>query len=101
MLLIFIIYLLATKGSTKTFHFLAFMMAMGNTYGVVLIILLMGNGLVALPRRLWRMGNSTTELQRLYVMVTCCFFFFSIFKDLISLFDISLMIGYICRISFS
>lgn len=69
MLLIFIIYLLATKGSTQTFHFLAFMMAMGNTYGVILIILLMGNGLVALPRRLWRMGNSKTELQRLYVMV--------------------------------
>lgn len=68
MLFIFIIYLVATKGSTKTFHFLAFMMAMGNTYGVILIILLMGNGLVALPRRLWRMGNSKTELTRLYVM---------------------------------
>lgn len=69
MLLIFIIYMLATKGSAQTFHFLAFMMAMGNTYGVVLIILLMGNGLVALPRRLWRKGNSQYELTRLYVMV--------------------------------
>jgi hypothetical protein len=69
MFLIFIIYMLATKGSAKTVHFLAFMMAMGNTYGVVLIILLMGNGLVALPRRLWRKGDSKHELTRLYVMV--------------------------------
>jgi hypothetical protein len=93
MLVIFIIYMLATKGSTKTFHFLAFMMAMGNTYGVVLIILLMGNGLVALPRRLWRKGNSQHELIRLYVMVSTI----SLFLSLI----ISSSQGHLRRIIFS
>jgi hypothetical protein len=69
MLIAFIIYIVATKGTSATFNFLAFGMAMGNTYGVVLIILLMGNGLVALPRRLWRMGNSKNEMDRIYLMV--------------------------------
>jgi hypothetical protein len=45
------------------------MMAMGNTYGVLLITVLMGNGLVGLPKRLWIMGNSDEELQRLYISV--------------------------------
>ena len=44
-------------------------MAMGNTYGVLLIICLMGNGLVALPRRLWQLGNAEGELIRLYLLV--------------------------------
>mmetsp|Transcript_2258 Transcript_2258/g.3469 ORF Transcript_2258/g.3469 Transcript_2258/m.3469 type:complete len:696 (-) Transcript_2258:95-2182(-) len=67
-MVIFIIYVAATKGSAGAVHFIGFMMAMGNTYGVVLIILLMGNGLVALPRRLWHMGNTGVELTRLYLL---------------------------------
>jgi hypothetical protein len=67
--LIFIIYVLATKGSSGAVQFVGFMMAMGNTYGIVLIILLMGNGLIALPRRLWNMGNTEVELNRLYLQV--------------------------------
>jgi hypothetical protein len=61
--------MVSTKGSKATIDFIAFMMAMGNTYGVILIILLMGNGLVALPRRLWQMANTECEINRLYLAV--------------------------------
>jgi hypothetical protein len=63
--------MVSTQGSKATIDFIAFMMAMGNTYGVILIILLMGNGLVALPRRLWQMANTECEINRLYLTVLC------------------------------
>lgn len=69
LVILFILYMVTTEGSKATINFIAFMMAMGNTYGVILIILLMGNGLVALPRRLWQMGNTENELNRLYLSV--------------------------------
>lgn len=69
LVIIFIVYMVSTKGSAATFHFIAFAMAMGNTYGVLLIILLMGNGLVSLPRRLWSMGNTEFEIERFYLLV--------------------------------
>lgn len=62
--------MVSTKGSTETIHFIAFLMAMGNTYGVLLIIVLMGNGLVALPKRLWQMGKTEHEINRLYLSVS-------------------------------
>lgn len=65
---IFILYLLATHGVSGSVEFVGFMMAMGNTYGVLLIICLLGNGLVALPKRLWHMGNPTAEISRMYIL---------------------------------
>ena len=41
------------SGQGSLYHVIGFMMAAGNTYGILLIVLLMGHGLVALPRRLW------------------------------------------------
>lgn len=55
-------------GSASLSEVIGFAMAMGNTYGVLLIIALMGNGLVALPRRLWQLGNTEKELTRLYLL---------------------------------
>lgn len=46
---------------------MSFLMAMGNTYGVLLITLLMGTGLVAIPKRLWLLGDVEGELNRLYL----------------------------------
>lgn len=68
LVILFIIYMIAIKGSKATFDFIAFAMAMGNTYGVLFIILLMGNGLVSLPRRLWTIGNTEFEINRLYLL---------------------------------
>lgn len=67
--LAYIIYMVAShRGSVS--EVVGFMMAMGNTYGVFLIVVLMGNGLVALPRRLWQLGDYEGELQRLYISVS-------------------------------
>lgn len=68
LLIIFIIYMVATVGADWS-YIVGFMMALSNTYGVVLIVLLLGNGLVSIPRRLWDMGNPKGELNRLYMMV--------------------------------
>jgi hypothetical protein len=43
---------------------------MGNTYGILLITVLMGNGLVGLPRRMWYYADTEGELNLLYMMVT-------------------------------
>jgi hypothetical protein len=69
LLLAFLIYMVIMKGSTVTFQFIGFMMALGNTYGVLLIIVLMGHGLVALPQRLWQIGNAEAELVQQYLLV--------------------------------
>jgi hypothetical protein len=42
---------------------------MGNTYGILLITVLMGNGLVGLPRRMWYYADTEGELNLLYMMV--------------------------------
>jgi hypothetical protein len=63
----FIVFLIVEGGSFD--KIIAFMMAMTNTYGIVLIIVLMGNGLVSLPRRLYQMGDYESELQSLYIQV--------------------------------
>jgi hypothetical protein len=44
------------------------MMAAGNTYGLLLIILLMGSGLVNLPRRLWQMSDYSAEQTKYYLL---------------------------------
>mmetsp|Transcript_4197 Transcript_4197/g.7745 ORF Transcript_4197/g.7745 Transcript_4197/m.7745 type:complete len:741 (-) Transcript_4197:115-2337(-) len=65
---IFIVYMLAAHGSSSAVEFVGLMMAMGNTYGVLLIICLLGNGLVALPKRLWHMGQPQKEVERMYLL---------------------------------
>jgi len=47
----------------------AFTMAMSNTYGILLIAVLMGSGLAGVPKRLWAISNADLELKRLYIMV--------------------------------
>ena len=67
--IIYIIYMVPTSGGTFS-EVIGFVMAMGNTYGVLLITLLMGNGLVALPMHLWRLGDVERGLQELYLSVS-------------------------------
>ena len=66
---IYIIYMVAsTHGSPR--QVINFMMAMGNTYGMLLIVVLMGHGLVGLPKRLWQMADNKRELERMYMSVS-------------------------------
>lgn len=46
------------------------MMALANTYGLLFIILLLGQGLIQVPRQLWETSFDDTELQRLYFNAT-------------------------------
>lgn len=64
-LVIYIIYMAASSQSSPT-QVVSFLMALGNTYGVLLIIVLLGHGLVGLPKRLWQLSNYDKELERLY-----------------------------------
>lgn len=57
-----------SKGSFS--QVLGFTMAMGNTYGVLLITVLMGSGLVGIPKRLWLMSDVEGELTRVYLIAT-------------------------------
>lgn len=43
-----------------------FVMAMANSWGLFLVIMFMGYGLVAVPRRLWFTGNPQKHLNQLY-----------------------------------
>lgn len=60
--------MVATSGLTFK-EIISFTMAMSNTYGVLLITVLMGSGLVGIPKRLWNMADSEGELRRFYVSV--------------------------------
>ena len=41
-------------------------MAMANSWGLFLVIVFLGYGLVAVPRRLWITGNTKRHLRQLY-----------------------------------
>ena len=59
------------KCHPMSYHYasVGFVKAMGNTYGILLITVLMGNGLVGLPRRMWFYADTEGELNLLYMMV--------------------------------
>jgi hypothetical protein len=62
----YVIYMLTSRHSSFD-QILAFAMTMSNTYGVLLITVLMGSGLAGVPKRLWAMSNIDDELTRLYL----------------------------------
>ena len=47
-----------------------FLMAWGNTYGLMLIVLLLGHGLVEVPRQIWLISFPARQLQLLYFRAT-------------------------------
>lgn len=60
----FMLYLVVFEKLTVS-RILDFSMAVGNSYGLLLVIGLMGNGLVETPRSLWQSRDPSGELQRL------------------------------------
>jgi hypothetical protein len=54
--IVLLIYLLI-KNTLEVAHLPAFLMALSNCWGLFLIILLLGYGLVAIPRKLWYEGD--------------------------------------------
>jgi LMBR1-like membrane protein. len=52
----------------KELNVIPVLIALGNTYGLLLVSLLLGYGLVALPRSLWRQARPEYELRKVYLM---------------------------------
>jgi len=54
--------------SYHTFDVIPVLMAGGNTYGLLLVSLLLGYGLIDLPRKMWRRSCPELELRRARIM---------------------------------
>jgi hypothetical protein len=52
----------------KELNVMPVLITLGNTYGLLLVSLLLGYGLVALPRSLWRQARPDYELRKVYLM---------------------------------
>lgn len=61
-----LVYLVFGSGYTTRDKIQGFVMAMANSWGLFLAIVLMGYGLVAVPRRLWLTGSTHRHLRQLY-----------------------------------
>ncbi|ORZ00351.1 LMBR1-like membrane protein-domain-containing protein [Syncephalastrum racemosum] len=61
-----LVYLVFGSGYTTREKIQGFVMAMANSWGLFLAIVLMGYGLVAVPRRLWLTGSTQRHLRQLY-----------------------------------
>lgn len=64
---VFIIFMIISGIDGSVTDVVAFLMAMSNTYGVIIITVLLGSGLVAFPRLLWETGFPLSELSKLYL----------------------------------
>lgn len=53
-----------------SWHVVPVLMAIGNTYGLLLVSLLLGYGLVDLPRKVWRQANPAMELRRTQIIAS-------------------------------
>lgn len=69
LLIVFIVLMVLSGLDGDVRHLIGFLMAMSNTYGVVLITLLLGSGLIAFPRLLWQTGFPLYQLTKLYLTV--------------------------------
>lgn len=66
LLLAFCVYLGASGNFNSTSQVLGFVVCLGNVYGLVLSVLLLGYGLVDVPRRLWSAGDTELRLEQAY-----------------------------------
>ncbi|KAI9275921.1 LMBR1-like membrane protein-domain-containing protein [Phascolomyces articulosus] len=61
-----LLYLVLGSGYTTKEKIQGFVMAMANSWGLFLVIVFLGYGLVAVPRRLWITGSTKRHLNQLY-----------------------------------
>ncbi len=69
LLIVYMIFSLVSRHSSAL-NAWALLMAAGNTWGLLLLIMLAGSGTVALPRRLWDMADTDKTLRLLYLSAT-------------------------------
>jgi len=70
------------------------LMAWGNTYGLVLVCLLLGNGLVSIPKKYWREAHPGNELRR--IRIVACGAEEELFDAVMSLEDVERKIEDVC-----
>jgi len=70
------------------------LMALGNTYGLVLVSLLLGNGLVNVPKRFWREACPANELRR--IRMVACSVEEELFDSIMALEDVEDKIEEVC-----
>ena len=71
------------------------LMALGNTYGLLLVSFLLGNGLVNIPKMFWRMACPANELRR--ARIVCCGAEEELFEAVMALEDVEDRIEEVCR----
>ncbi|KAI8581661.1 hypothetical protein K450DRAFT_230566 [Umbelopsis ramanniana AG] len=62
-----LVYLIIGNGYTTRDKLQGYVMAMANSWGLLLAIIFMGYGLVAIPRKLWYAANVRKQLKHLYI----------------------------------
>jgi hypothetical protein len=60
-----LVYILLTVQLNSFGDFESLLIALANTYGLVLVILCMGHGLVAIPRRIWQESSLETSIREI------------------------------------
>jgi len=87
----------------KSFHLvtivLPVLMALGNTYGLLLVSLLLGNGLVNIPKKFWRQACPANELRRARIMA--CGAEEELFEAVMGLEDVEDKIEEVCQTAVS
>jgi len=68
LLLFVVIFIIAMAIYLHSIHVKPVLITLGNTYGLLIVSLLLGYGLVALPRSLWRQAEPAAELRRAQIM---------------------------------
>ena len=66
----FLVCVVALAIIKKSLHIIPVLMTIANTYGLLLVALLMGYGLVDVPRRIWRKAQPDLELRRSQLMAS-------------------------------
>ena len=72
------------------------LMAWGNTYGLVLVSLLLGNGLVSIPKKYWREAHPDNELRR--IRIVACSAEEELFDAVMGLEDVERKIEDVCAV---
>lgn len=58
-----LIYVWYSQETTSNLR--AYVMALSNSWGLILVVIFMGYGMVDVPRRLWHKGDNARELRRI------------------------------------
>lgn len=70
LLLVAVVSILVMAVKMHSWHVIPVLMALGNTYGLLLVSLLLGYGLVDVPRKLWQMANPQYELRKTRILAS-------------------------------